>query len=600
MIKIFKFLPKKIKLMAFFTAFFSLLQPFFAMLMPAITKQLIKSMDTNATFEHIDLVFFKIAVHSQKEALIGIIVASLIVAIITMLVFYFAVFFAFRITTYGAYYLRKKLFEHILEMSRSNLDNYSKGTLLTRFGNDIQKIADGFFIMCRGLVASPFFIVWGLTFSLMTDKYLSIALAIIIPLLVGGGVFVIIKLFPLYRKENWTLDVLNENAKEDINAIALIKSYNLENYRYKKYQEQNQKWYDVSYNAEKLSAFAWPIIDFVVLLGNIIIFTIVGALIKKNSKDDMSDLVANLYQFTTYMGMVANSVFNTTFNINRLFRSQISAKRYIEILDRKSEIPYLKNDIKIHSGKIEFKNVTFAYSHKDVESENKVLDNISFTINDGEKVGIIGPTGSGKTTLIKLLCREYILKDNNGQILVDNHDIKEIDTANLYDQISQVYQKPYIISGSVKKNITFAKPTVQNEEIDNAIKLSCADFINDYEEKYDYKINQRGLNISGGQRQRIAIAQALIKKPKILILDDATSALDNNTDLKIRQNITNNLTNSTLIVIAQRIKSIKEMDKIIVLNNGQVEAIGKHEDLLKHNKLYQEIYNSQEHGGEYA
>nr|WP_307921358.1 ABC transporter ATP-binding protein [Mycoplasmopsis bovis] len=288
------------------------------------------------------------------------------------------------------------------------------------------------------------------------------------------------------------------------------------------------------------------------------------------------------------MQLISFGIFSSLFMTNRLIRSNISAKRILEILKIESEISNKdKSDAtQTICGKIEFKNVNFGYD------KSLTLKNVSFVIEPYETVGIIGKTGSGKSTIVRLLTREYKI-NNGGQILIDNKNIYDINHKDFYNNVSVVFQKPLLLSGTIKSNVLLGASYNDQSNLDNALLNSKADFVFKLENSVEHKVYQRGKNLSGGQRQRLAIAQALIKKPKILILDDATSALDNQTDKIVRDNL-NKFSNSTTIIISQRVSSIKDCDKIIVMDNGSVSGIGKHNDLLKNNEIYKSIYDSQE------
>ncbi|VEU75164.1 ABC-type multidrug/protein/lipid transport system ATPase component [Mycoplasmopsis maculosa] len=582
-------LSSKIKLFASFAIIFSILQPFLTMTIPTITKQLITSVSgekiNNIYFIKPDWIIIKNL--SQNGFLWATVGLSFGIATLLLLISYFSGLLSVKTKVYGVYEIRKILFDHVIHLEKKNIDKITAGTLITRFGNDIDKIDFGFFVITRKFWLSPFFVIWGLIFAFSTNIYLSIAIAITIPFLIIFALIAIFKLFPIYRKENRMLEKLNETIKEDINAISLIKSYNLENKLYERFHKSAIDVTNINLKAAKSYSILWPFIDFIVLFGNIILFIVVGIIISKNNyNSDVSLLVGEIYQFTSYMSMISIGVYTTLLTLNEFFRANISANRVLEILKIKNELKIIKSNKFITNGKIEFKNVNFRYS------ENKVLENINLVINPGEKVGIIGKTGSGKSTLIKLLTREYKLENDNGFIKIDDNNIYEIDTNNFFNNISIVFQKPIIISGSIRKNISFSSKN-ENYDIEKAAELSCADFIEDLENKYDYDLTQRGKNLSGGQKQRIAIAQAILKNPKILILDDATSALDNKTDNTVRKNIENLNKNRTLIIISQRLKSIINCDKIIVMDKGKIIDIGNHKDLLLKNEYYKEIYNIQ-------
>ncbi|WP_338822388.1 ABC transporter ATP-binding protein [Mycoplasmopsis felifaucium] len=595
--KMLSLLPKKIKLMGIVAIILSIIQPFLSMTIPTISKQLVSFLASNNS-DAIEVYFinpeWRIGVYNPNQALGVIIGLTFGVAVLLVLVAYFSGLLTVYTKIYGIYHIRKILFNHLLTLSRKNIDKITVSTLITRFSNDINKIGDGFFILCRGMFISPFFVIWGLAFALITNLWLSISVAVIIPFIVLAAVFAIYKLFPLYRKENRMLDLVNQVSKEDINAISLIKSYNLENRQFERFKITSANLTNTSKKAAKNDSIAWPLIDLIVLIGNIILFCIVAILINQfNDNTKIRLLVADIYQFTSYMSMISMGIYTTLFTLNKLFRSNISAKRINEILNIKTDIPVVKSKNKITNGGISIKNLSFGYNE-----EQEILKNISFEIPKGQSIGIIGKTGCGKSTLIRLITKEYKIENANSKILIDNIDINDINTDDLYSKMTTVFQKPIILSGTVKSNITFGLSKYSNQDIDEAIKLSCSNFIYNYADKLDHIISQRGSNLSGGQKQRLAIAQAIIKKPKILIFDDALSALDNKTDRTIRENLKKYCKDMTVIIVSQRINSIKECDKIVVLDNGSISGEGSHEYLVQNNDIYRSIYEAQENGGE--
>ncbi|EFF41557.1 ABC transporter ATP-binding protein [Mycoplasmopsis alligatoris] len=587
MIKLLFSLPKRLIPYVILCMFFSLLQPFLLMILPTLLRQFI---------EMIALDQLKAPNILGLEITMGnldyLSTLSILTALFT-LAFIVTLFIGIRLANYvcinGAYHYRKILFDHLLTLSKLDLDKISHATIITRFSNDISKLRDGLLILIRIMWRSPFFIFWGLVFSLYYSLTLSISIIIMIPLIVLGSIFAIKKIFPLYRKENWKIDELNELSKQDINGISLIKSYNLETRQLNNYIAKNNEFKELTSKVGKLSGISWPIINILVNVGSVLLFLIMAFIIKGFSNDEVSYQASILFQFTSYISFIAAGVFETSFNINGIFRAKAAATRFNDLLNYKSNINFVQNDIKIKNGSIEFKNVTFDY--KDLNNKEHFIENLSFYVPSASTYGIIGKTGSGKSTIAHLLTRECL--PNQGQILVDNIDINLIDSTNFYNSVSKVYQKPTLLSGSIKSNLTFSTPNANDEEIKKVIDLSCAEFINEYQSQYDYSVAQKGNNLSGGQKQRIAIAQSIIKKPKILILDDATSALDNITDFKVRSNIKEQLKDTTLLIISQRISSIKDSEKIIVLDKGKIVGFDNHKNLLKNNKYYQDIYESQ-------
>lgn len=592
MLKLFSKFPLKVKLMALFAVILSTLHPFLSILIPTVTRQLITYLANSNINSEVSVYIFKsswiIGSFSYANALWVIVGISFALAFILVIISYASNFLAAQAKNLGVYYTRKLLFEHLLTLSHKNIETITPATLLTRFSNDVQKLEDGFYIIFRNIFVFPFYTVWGLIFALLTNLYLSISIVFVVPFIVTLAVVAIIKLFPLYRKENIMLDAVNEVIKEDFNNISLIKSYNLEQRQFLRFDEANKNLEKVSRKANTYGAINWPSIDLFILLGNVVIFSIVAVIINKNDNTDIKSLVGDIYQFITYMQLISFGIFSSLFMTNRLIRSNISAKRILEILKLKSEITS-KNSTHTQSicGKIEFKNVNFAYD------KALVLKDVSFVIEPYETVGIIGKTGSGKSTLVRLLTREYKINKNGGEILIDNKNIYDIDQQDFYKNVSVVFQKPLLLSGTIKSNVMLGANLENESNLNNALLNSKADFVFKLDDSVEHKVYQRGKNFSGGQRQRLAIAQALIKSPKILILDDATSALDNQTDKLVRENL-GKISNNTTIIISQRVSSIKDCDKIIVMDNGSVSAIGKHNDLLNTNATYRSIYESQE------
>ncbi|MCE6061590.1 ABC transporter ATP-binding protein [Mycoplasmopsis agalactiae] len=592
MLKLFSKFPLKVKLMALFAVILSTLHPFLSILIPTVTRQLITYLANSNINSEVSVYIFKsswiIGSFSYANALWVIVGISFALAFILVIISYASNFLAAQAKNLGVYYTRKLLFEHLLTLSHKNIETITPATLLTRFSNDVQKLEDGFYIIFRNIFVFPFYTVWGLIFALLTNLYLSISIVFVVPFIVTLAIVAIIKLFPLYRKENIMLDAVNEVIKEDFNNISLIKSYNLEQRQFLRFDEANKNLEKVSRKANTYGAINWPSIDLFILLGNVVIFSIVAVIINKNDNTDIKSLVGDIYQFITYMQLISFGIFSSLFMTNRLIRSNISAKRILEILKLKSEITS-KNSTHAQSicGKIEFKNVNFAYD------KALVLKDVSFVIEPYETVGIIGKTGSGKSTLVRLLTREYKIDKNSGEILIDNKNIYDIDQQDFYKNVSVVFQKPLLLSGTIKSNVMLGANLENESNLNNALLNSKADFVFKLDDSVEHKVYQRGKNFSGGQRQRLAIAQALIKSPKILILDDATSALDNQTDKLVRENL-GKISNNTTIIISQRVSSIKDCDKIIVMDNGSVSAIGKHNDLLNTNSTYRSIYESQE------
>ncbi|WP_406618203.1 ABC transporter ATP-binding protein [Mycoplasmopsis lipophila] len=586
MLKIMKYLPKNVKFLIFISALLALLDPLLFMILPFLTKQFIQIMaDTNIR----KIYFLGWKINTNLNPILVLSLLTFGFSIITFINIFLGFWVSGKMSVLAAYYLRKKLFDHIIYLSKKEIDKVSYSTIITRFSNDINKITEGLMTVTRSFIVSPGFVVFGAVFSFIISPSLSISLAIIIPLLAISALILIFKVFPLYRKENYALDALNAIAKEDINNITLIKSYNLEERQLLRYQEKNNHYLEIMKKEMNYGVIVWKMVDYFVGLGSPLIFAIIAGVILKSKNINPTELIGTIYQFNIYISMISHGVVRSFFTMNWVFRTAVSAKRFDEIMNINSSIPMVNNQNFIENTNIVFKDINFSYPN----SENGIKD-INLEIKPNSFVGIIGKAGSGKSTLIKLLVKEYL--PDSGNIYISDKNINEIDTKNFYENISLVFQNIKILSGTIKTNMTFAN-TNNNVDLDwiNKIKnLSCANYIDSFENLYDYEINQRGKNLSGGQKQRLAIAQAIYKKPKILILDDATNSLDNEIDLKVRSNIINEFKDSTLIMIAQRISSIKEADQIIVLDKGKIVGQGDHKTLLENNKYYQDLYYSQE------
>lgn len=589
MTKIYKYLPLKVKILFYVSIILAILDPLFFMIQPFFTEQFIQMLaDPNRN--EIFLFKWKIVV-----GLNPILVLSLLTfgtSAITFGNMFLGFYISSKMSILAAYHLRKQCFEHLLSLSKKEIDKISYSTIITRFTNDINKIQDGMLTITRSVIVSPGFIIIGTIFSLITSTQLSISLAISIPLLIFGASFLVFKVFPLYRKENYLIDNLNADAKESINGISLIKSYNLEKHFHKKYNNKNNEYLLVMKKELKIGIWLWKYIDFIFSLNTSIIFIIAGLIMQKHNNIEGSKILGSVYKFTIFTAMISHGVIRSFFTINWAFRTSISAKRFDELMQIKSSIQYPQNNLKITKGIIEFKNVSFTYP-KSTEG----VKNLNFTIQPGQFIGIVGAIGSGKSTITKLLTRQYL--PNQGNIYIDNVNINEIDSKNFYDQISLVFQDSIILSGTIDSNLNLSYENNLEDKWKDKIKnLSNLEYIEQLEQGYNHPISQRGSNLSGGQKQRLAIARAIAKQPKILILDDATSSLDNNTDALIRQNLIKEFKDITIIMISQRISSIKNANQILVMKNGEIENIGTHDELLYKSVEYNKINNSQKEKNE--
>lgn len=484
--------------------------------------------------------------------------------------------------------LRKDLYYKVQDFSFSNIDKFSTASIITRLTTDVTYVQMAFQMIIRIAVRTPLMLVFSLIMAFGINKELSLIFLILIPIV--GGVLGLIstKVYPIFDRVFKKYDNLNEIVEENVSSIRVVKSYVLEEKEKEKFEKTSNEIYKDFTKAEKIMALNSPVMQFAIYSA-LILISWFGAKIIVNSH--MTALTTGeLTSLLTYSIQILSSLMMLTMILVMCTMSKASAQRIVEILDEKPDLKNKKNPIEeVKNGDIEFKNVGFSY----VGQKNKeVLKNINLKIKSGETVGIIGGTGDGKSSLINLIPRLYDVSE--GKVLVGGVNVKDYDLKALRDQVANVLQKNVLFSGTIKENIRWGDENAPDEEVERVCKLAQADeFIQGFDKKYDTYIEQGGTNVSGGQKQRLCIARALLKKPKILILDDSTSAVDTKTDSLIRKAFREEIPNTTKIIIAQRISSVQDADKIVVMDNGKIDAIGTHEELLKSNKIYREVYESQ-------
>lgn len=484
--------------------------------------------------------------------------------------------------------LRKDLYYKVQDFSFSNIDKFITASIITRLTTDVTYVQMAFQMIIRIAVRTPLMLVFSLIMAFGINKELSLIFLILIPIV--GVVLGLIstKVYPIFDRVFKKYDNLNEIVEENVSSIRVVKSYVLEEKEKEKFEKTSNEIYKDFTKAEKIMALNSPVMQFAIYSA-LILISWFGAKIIVNSH--MTALTTGeLTSLLTYSIQILSSLMMLTMILVMCTMSKASAQRIVEILDEKPDLKNKKNPIEeVKNGDIEFKNVGFSY----VGQKNKeVLKNINLKIKSGETVGIIGGTGDGKSSLINLIPRLYDVSE--GKVLVGGVNVKDYDLKALRDQVANVLQKNVLFSGTIKENICWGDENASDEEVERVCKLAQADeFIQGFDKKYDTYIEQGGTNVSGGQKQRLCIARALLKKPKILILDDSTSAVDTKTDSLIRKAFREEIPNTTKIIIAQRISSVQDADKIVVMDNGKIDAIGTHEELLKSNKIYREVYESQ-------
>lgn len=484
--------------------------------------------------------------------------------------------------------LRKDLYYKVQDFSFSNIDKFSTASIITRLTTDVTYVQMALQMIIRIAVRTPLMLVFSLIMAFRINKELSLIFLILIPIVGAALGLISTKVYPIFDRVFKKYDDLNEIVEENVSSIRVVKSYVLEKKEKEKFSKTSNEIYKDFTKAEKIMALNSPIMQFAIYSA-LILISWFGARIIVNSH--MTALTTGeLTSLLTYSIQILSSLMMLTMILVMCTMSKASAQRIVEILDEEPDLKNKKNPIEeVKNGDIEFQNVGFSYVGK---KNKEVLKNINLKIKSGETIGIIGGTGDGKSSLINLIPRLYDVSE--GKVLVGGVNVKDYDLKALRDQVANVLQKNVLFSGTIKENIRWGDENASDEDVERVCKLAQADeFIQGFDKKYDTYIEQGGTNVSGGQKQRLCIARALLKKPKILILDDSTSAVDTKTDSLIRKAFREEIPNTTKIIIAQRISSVQDADKIVVMDNGRIDAIGTHEELLKSNKIYQEVYESQ-------
>lgn len=484
--------------------------------------------------------------------------------------------------------LREDIYNKIQDFSFFNIDKFSTSSLITRLTTDITNIQQAYMMTIKAAVRAPVTIIFAITMSFIIDARIGLIYLISAPILGFLLIFIAKYVNPIFEKVFYQIDQLNCVVQENVRAIRVVKSFVTEEKEIEKFNKASEEIYRNFSRAEKILAFNSPIMQFMIY-GCLTLISFFGAKFIVAGTLTTGEL-ASLF---SYIMQMLNSLMLLAMVFVMITIAWESGQRAVEVLREESDLKNKENPIyDVKNGKIEFVNVGFSY----VKDKNKeVLKEINLTINSGETVGIIGSTGDGKSSLVSLIPRLYDV--TTGEVKVGDINVKDYDIKTLRDQVSMVLQKNELFSGTIKDNIRWGNLQATDEEIVEVCKLAQADeFISTFPDGYNTKIEQGGSNVSGGQKQRLCIARALLKKPKILILDDSTSAVDTKTDKLIRTAFNEKIPNTTKIIIAQRISSVQDADKIIVMSNGRIQAVGNHEELLKTNAVYKEIYDSQMKG----
>lgn len=486
--------------------------------------------------------------------------------------------------------LRRAMYYNIQNYSFSNIDKYSTAGLITRLTTDITNVQNAFQMIIRMFVRAPFMLIFAMGMSFYINAKLALVFLGAIIFLGIVLYFIMTRVHPYFMQVFRKYDDLNASVQENLTAIRTVKAYVREEHEIDKFYKASENLYKLFVRAEKLIIINAPAMQFAVYTCILLLSWFGAKMIVSHSMT-----TGELMSLFTYTTNILMSLMIISMVFVMVIMSKASAERIIEVLEEKSDLANPKNSIyEVKDGSITFKNVNFSYNKS---LDNCVLEDVNIKINSGETIGIIGGTGSAKSTLVQLIPRLY--DTTSGSVEVGGIDVKKYDIETLRDEVSMVLQKNVLFSGTIKENLRWGNKNATDEELITACRQAQADeFIENFPDKYDTYIEQGGTNVSGGQKQRLCIARALLKKPKILILDDSTSAVDTKTDALIRKAFKETIPDTTKIIIAQRISSVEDADRIIVLNDGKIDGFGSHDELLKCNSIYREVYESQMKGAD--
>ena len=527
------------------------------------------------------------AANHDVPYIIGMGVVMVITALLMMAGGVGGAYFAAKAAISFSSDLRSDVFDQVQKFSFANLDRFSTGSLVTRLTNDITQVQNLINMALRMMLRAPGMLIGALIMAFMMNARLALVILVVIPILILVIVLIIKTAFPRFDTMQKKLDMLNSNIQEVLTNVRVVKSFVRGEYEEERFAKSNENLKTASLSAFNAIIFTMPVMMFLMNATTLAVVWFGGKQILAGQMP-----VGDLTAFTSYIVQILMSLMMLAMVLLQSSRAIASLHRIMEVLDTKvtlTDEDCALPDKTVDSGRVEFKDVTFRYYK---ENKEPVLSHISFTIETGQVLGIIGSTGSGKTTLVQMIPRLYDV--DQGEVLVDGVNVKDYSLKHLREGVGMVLQKNVLFSGSIMENLMWGDEQALEEEIVSAAKAAQADdFVNSFTEGYETELGQGGVNVSGGQKQRLCIARALLKKPKILILDDSTSAVDTATEAKIRESFSGTLKDTTKIIIAQRITSVMEADKILVLDDGEIVGMGGHEQLLADCEAYREIYYSQ-------
>lgn len=490
--------------------------------------------------------------------------------------------------------LRQDMYDNVQTFSFSNIDKFSTASIVTRLTTDVTNIQNAYQMLLRMAVRGPVMLVFAMIVSFHINTTVALIFLAVIPIMALLLLLIICKVGPIFTRVFHTYDELNNVVQENVRGIRVVKSFNQENHEIKKFKGISQSIYEGYAAGERLLAFNSPIMQFFMYVCMILISWIgAKAIVASGDNAALGMTTGDLTALFSYATQILMALMMLSMVFAMIIISLASARRIAEVLEEKTDIDDPTDPVMtVRDGSVCFEHVDFAYSTK---TDKKVLNDINLSIESGQTVGIIGGTGSSKSSLVQLIPRLYDV--SSGQLLLGGVDVRKYDLDVLRNAVAMVLQKNELFSGTIKENLRWGNESATDEEIEETCRLACADeFIQSFPDKYDTYIEQGGANVSGGQKQRLCIARALLKKPKVLILDDSTSAVDTKTDASIQKSFAEFIPDTTKIIIAQRVSSVQHADRIVVMGEGKIAAWGTHDELLKTCDIYREVYESQKKG----